>query len=264
MARHLEILPASKITWATRLGGSFQAWLERTAREHGADLFGVADLTPVIDFICTQGGERLREFPRAISIGIRLTDAVVNELRRHDDPEAILPYETEYFSVNSRLDNVSALLTKTIRQEGYLADAIPASQTIDSDTLSGLISHKLVANLAGLGWIGKSCLLITRDYGPRVRLATVLTDAPLTTGSRMNMDCDGCDACVRICPVMAFAGAPFNPLEPREVRFKANLCNSYMARRVGPLGEEGLCGLCVYACPFGRLGNHNVSRPMTL
>jgi len=246
------------------LDGSFQASLERAAREHGADLFGVADLTSVIDFICRQGGERLREFPRAISIGIRLTDAVVNELHRHDDPAAILPYETEYFSVNSRLDNAAALLTKTIQEEGYLAYAIPASQTIDSDTLTGLISHKLVANLAGLGWIGKSCLLITRNYGPRVRLSSVLTDAPLTTGARMGIGCNDCDACVRICPVTAFTGAPFNSLEPREVRFDANLCSDYMKKRAGPLGEEGLCGLCLYICPCSRIGDHNASQPMTL
>jgi len=233
----------------SRLGGSFQACLERTAREHGADLFGVADLTPVIDFICRQGGEGLREFPRAISIGIRLTDAVVNELHRHDDPAAILPYEIEYFSVNSRLDNAAALLTKTIQEEGYLAYAIPASQTIDSALLTGLISHKLVANLAGLGWIGKNCLLITREYGPRLRLSSVLTDAPLTTGAGMGMGSNDCDACVRTCPVMAFTGAPFNSLEPREVRFNAHLCSSYMKKRTGRLGEEGLCGLCLYVCP---------------
>ncbi|NIO36787.1 epoxyqueuosine reductase, partial [Candidatus Bathyarchaeota archaeon] len=51
--------------------------LERTAKELGADLFGVADLTVAQDFICKQGGEHLRRFPRAISIGIRLLDAVV-------------------------------------------------------------------------------------------------------------------------------------------------------------------------------------------
>ena len=107
----------------------------------------------------------------------------------------------------------------------------------------------ILANLAGLGWIGKSCLLITPDHGSRVRLATVLTNAPLVSGQRMDIDCGVCDACVRICPVMAFTGVYFNPSEPREVRFNAYLCYSYMAKRAGPFGEEGLCGLCVYICP---------------
>jgi len=223
-------------------------------------LFGVADLTSAIEFICRQGGEPLKGFPKAISIGIRLTDAVVNELHRHDDPETILPYEKEYFSVNSRLDNVAAQLARTIREENYLAYPILASQTIDSDRLTGLISHKLVANLAGLGWIGKSCLLITREYGPRVRLTSVLTDAPLRTGLRIGTDCDKCDACVRTCPARALTGATFNPSEPREVRFRAHLCNSYMKKREGRVGQEGLCGFCVYVCPYGRTNIRNILR----
>ena len=234
------------------LDDSFQARLEKFAKEHGADLVGVADLTSALDFISKQGGERLREFPRAISIGIHLSDAIVDGLQRHDDPGAILPYEALYRSVNSRLDNAAMLLAKIIREEGYVAYPIPASEIIDSFTLAGEISHKLVANLAGLGWIGKNCLLITQDYGPRIRFSSILTDAPLRTGSRTDKDCGDCLACVHICPVMALTGAPFNPLEPREVRFAVDLCDSYMTKRGGLLGEEGLCGLCVYACPRGR------------
>lgn len=237
---------------------SFQGWLQRVAKEQGADLFGVADLTPALDFICRHG-EKLRRFPRAISIGIHLSDAVVNELHRHDDSGAILPYEALYHSVNSRLDNAALLLAKIIQERGYSAYPIPSSQIVDLNKLEGAISHKVVANLAGLGWIGKSCLLVTRDYGPRVRLSTVLTDAPLRTGSKMDMNCKGCTACVRICPVKAFTGAPFNPLEPREVRFAAIACNSYMKEREGRLGEQGLCALCVYVCPFGRTSTRRVN-----
>jgi epoxyqueuosine reductase QueG len=38
--------------------------------------------------------------------------------------------------------------------------------------------------LAGLGWIGKSCSLISPHFGPRLRLVTVLTNAPLKAGQR--------------------------------------------------------------------------------
>ena len=231
---------------------SFQARLERTAKEQGADLFGVADLTSAVDFVCKQGGEHLKEFPRAISIGIHLSDQVVDGLKRHDDPRAILPYETLYCSVNSRLDQVAMLLARIIREEGYEAFPIPASQTVDSSKLVGTVSHKLVANLAGLGWVGKNCLLITQDYGPRIRLSSVLTDAPLRAGSRVDEDCGSCLACVRFCPVTALTGVPFSSLEPREVRFAADLCDGYMTKRTGRLGDQGLCGLCVYVCPRGR------------
>ena len=137
---------------------SLQANLEYMARELGADLFGVADLTAVQDFICRQGGEQLNKFPKAISIGIHLPDAVVNELYRHEDKTAICAYSDLYTSINLHLDNIASLLTKKIQEQGYQAYPVPASQTVDPEKFIGVFSHKLAANLAGLGWIGKSCL----------------------------------------------------------------------------------------------------------
>ena len=102
-----------------------------------------------------------------------------------------------------------------------------------------------------LGWIGKSCLLITPEYGPRVRLATILTDAPLDAGSPAGERCSECKACVDRCPVGAFSGAEFDPSQPREARFNAHLCREYGRNREEKLGE-GLCGLCVFICPYGR------------
>jgi epoxyqueuosine reductase len=230
---------------------SVETDLERIAKELGADLFGIADLTIAQDFVCKQGGEYLRKFSRAISVGVRLLDAVVNELHRHEDPAVIYTYTALYNSVNSHLDNIGLLLAKKIQEKGYRAYAIPASQTVDSNKLIGVFSHKLAANLAGLGWIGKSCLLITPSFGPRVRFATILTDAPLKAGSPIQEKCNGCRECVDTCPVKAFTGAPFNSSEPREVRFNAGLCRSYRKKREEKLGE-GYCGLCVYVCPHGR------------
>jgi epoxyqueuosine reductase QueG len=226
--------------------------LERVAKELGADVFGIADLTIAQDFVCKQGGEYLRKFSRAISIGIRLLDAVVDELYRREDPAVTHIYTALYNSVNSRLDHVGLLLAKRIQEKGYKAYAIPASQTVDSNKLIGVFSHKLAANLAGLGWIGKSCLLITPSYGPRVRFATILTDVPLKASSPISEKCNDCRACVNICPARAFTGAQFNPSEPREVRFNAHLCRSYRKKREEKLGEGFLCGLCVYICPYGR------------
>jgi len=225
--------------------------LEKMAEELGADLFGVADLTVAQNFICEQGGEYLRKFPRAISIGIRLLDAIVDELCNHEDPIVVFTYKALYNSVNSRLDHIALLLAKRIQEKGYQAYPIPASQTIDYRKLIGAFSHKLAANLSGLGWIGKSCLLITPNYGPRVRLATILTNAPLKPGSPIDEKCYDCIECVEICPVKAFTGAKFNPSEPREVRFNAKLCRDYTEKRKEKLGE-GLCGLCVYICPYGK------------
>lgn len=230
---------------------TLQRTLRETAKDEGINLFGVADITMAQDFVCEQGGDYLKNFPRAISIAIRLLDAIVDGLSQHEDPPIIFTYRGHYNSVNTRLDQVALQLSKMIEDEGYKAYPIPASQRVNPKELAGTISHKLAAHLAGLGWIGKSCLLITPEYGPRVRFATIMTNAPLETGSPIANGCGECRECVEICPVKAFTGVPFDPSEPREVRFKAALCEQYSYERRERLGE-GLCGLCVYICPYGR------------
>lgn len=220
------------------------------ARDLGIDLFGVADITEVRDFILRQGGEHISSFPRAVSLGIRLLDAIVDELYRHEEPSALYSYRGLYNSVNASLDRAALFIAKKIQEAGFKAYPIPASQTVNQRKLEGAISHKLAAHLAGLGWIGKSCLLITPKHGPRVRLATVLTDAPLETGEQILNGCGDCRECVDVCPVKAFTGVSFNPSEPRDVRFRAHMCRDYTQRRAQQLGE-GICGLCVYICPHG-------------
>jgi len=230
-----------------------QGELRDLARGLGVDLFGVADLTAARDFVRAQGGEHIGRFSRAVSMGMRLLDAVVDELFRHEEPSAIYTYKGLYNSINASLDRAALLIAKRIQDAGFRAYPIPASQTVNPRKLEGAFSHKLAANLAGLGWIGKSCLLVTPDHGPRVRLATVLTDAPMAPGAPLPNGCGDCRECVDACPVRAFTGAPFDPSEPRDVRFRAHLCSDYSERRAMRLGE-GLCGLCVYICPHGAKG----------
>jgi len=221
----------------------------------GIDFFGVADLSNARDFIMVQAGDHLARFPRAISIGIRLPDAVVDELYRHEEPSAVFSYRALYDSANATLDLAALRIAKKIQEADFKAYPIAASQTVNPRKLEGAFSHKLAAHLAGLGWIGKSCLLITPSCGPRVRLATVLTNAPIEPGNPLSDRCGECRKCVEACPVGAFTGVRFDPSQPRDVRFRAQLCNDYSDRRERFLGE-GLCGLCVYVCPYGTQSEH--------
>jgi epoxyqueuosine reductase len=67
---------------------------------------------------------------------------------------------------------------------------------------------KDAAVLAGLGRIGLNNLLVTREYGPRVRLRALTLDVALPpTGPALFDPCAGCDApCRSACPQNTFLG----------------------------------------------------------
>jgi len=227
--------------------------LRTLVESHGADYFGIADLTPAHDFIHAQGGERAGRYPRGVVMGIRLQDSVVDLLQDKDKEGAILYRHTSYDVVNIALDQIALRVANVLQREGYGAFPVPASKRTSDEHICGIFSQKLAAHMAGLGWIGKSCLLVTPNHGPRVRWMTVLTDAPLEpTGSPLEPRCGKCTECVDICPVHAFTGRPFSPDEPREARFDAAACDRYYKELGKELGVDGVCGLCLWACPHGR------------
>jgi len=116
---------------------------------------------------------------------------------------------------------------------------------------SAPILERELAVRAGLGWIGKSSLLITPEFGPNVLLGGVLTDLLLIPDSPFPYDrCGTCDRCVRACPTGAI-------LPNRSV--DANRCISYWT--VEYRGEEfppGVdthgwifgCDVCTDVCPW--------------
>jgi epoxyqueuosine reductase len=225
------------------------------AENWGVDFFGVADLTPIRDAVVRQGGTALGEYPRAVSLGIALLHAVIDQLPRRAERAVALGYRHHLYNVTDRrLDLAAGQLSSLLQREGYRALPIAASEQVNDVHICAVFSHKLAAHLAGLGWIGKSCLLVTPAVGPRVRWATVLTDAPLAAAAQlMESRCGGCVECVEICPVRSLAGRAFREDEPREVRFDAERCDRYIDELKEERGPEAaVCGLCLYVCPYGR------------
>lgn len=225
--------------------------LSRLAHHLGADYFGIADLSSAREFIHRQGGERVARYPRAIAIGIRLQDSLVDLLPDEDSEGATLYRHNSYDAVNMMLDQIGVRIANELQRAGHSAFPVPASRRTDEENICGIISQKLAAHLAGLGWIGKSCLLITPDHGPRVRWVSILTDAPLNpTGTPLEPRCGDCAACVDICPQHAFTGRPFYRNEPREARFDAAACDKYF-REMEEKKSVAVCGMCLYICPYG-------------
>ena len=126
----------------------------------------MADLTPARDFIHAQGGERVSRYPRGVVIGMRLQDSLVELLPDGDKAGAILYKHSSYDVVNTALDQIALRVANLLQQAGYGAFPVPASKRTDDEHICGIFSQKLAAHLAGLGWIGKSCLLVTPNHGP--------------------------------------------------------------------------------------------------
>ncbi|MFC1860167.1 4Fe-4S double cluster binding domain-containing protein [Chloroflexota bacterium] len=228
--------------------------LEKEARYMGATYFGIADLR------LTRGGATtpyeavlVSEYPFAISVGVTLISSIVDRIGNQADVAALYNYRFHTHQVvNPLIDQITRRLSSIIISKRHSAIPVPAAQAVNTENSYGFFSHKMAASLSGLGWIGKSCLLITPDHGPRVRWGTILTDAPLETGTPMEVRCGRCTKCVEVCPSQAFTGKDFAPSEPREIRMLVNRHIQLRKEREQNIGT-GICGMCVYICPFGKM-----------
>jgi epoxyqueuosine reductase len=143
-----------------------------------------------------------------------------------------------------------------LKSRGYRTLAIPPDSDRQKGTfiskLYSLFTHKMAATSAGIGWIGKNGLLISPDYGPRLSLVTVLTDAPLEPDRPMERSlCGDCTLCVQYCPSQAITGAEWSRSSPFVELVKLKTCRSHKAAKRATDGKPN-CGLCINICPYGR------------
>ena len=193
--------------------------------------------------------DELNSLKTGISIAIRLSDQIIEQIRNGPTQT----YAHHYQTINQCLDSVAVKVTNLLQGLNYHAIPIPASQIIDKEKLEGLISHKMVATRAGMGWIGKSALLITPQYGPRVRLVSILTDAPLEISQQINSsECGKCLSCVKACPSQAIKGENWVVGMEREELLDVERCNKVTEENKVAVGEQ-ICGICINRCPIGRM-----------
>ena len=123
----------------------------------------------------------------------------------------------------------------------------------DPKTLMATFPHKLAATRGGLGWIGKSSLLVTPQQGPRVRLSTVLIDFDLPSSEPVTSSkCGACMSCVDACPYNCISGKDWSPGILRDDLLDAHLCSSKREAYRSTIGRKDECGLCLLACPVGK------------
>ena len=213
----------------------------------GAALVGFADLTCLP--VAVRGG-----LPRAISIAVALDPRIIAELGNGPTPR----YHAEYDRANALLGKLADLAVTELGQQGYAAvSGAVTVRTVVGDGAT-VLPHKTVATRAGMGWIGDSALLITRDYGAAVRLASVLTDAPFRCDDPIEQShCGTCRACLDACPAAALTGEKWQPGIPRERIVDVAACKKVAGALAAGQGiDVTICGICVLACPWTRKHLH--------
>ncbi|WP_320175494.1 4Fe-4S double cluster binding domain-containing protein [Maridesulfovibrio sp.] len=223
--------------------------LFKNAKQWGADLIAVADTTRMAGME-TRPDDLLDNFPRAISIAVQLADGIIDTIV--DKPTEI--YSQHYQRVNALLDNIACRVSSFIQNNGGKALPIPASQILCEERFISYISHKAVAINAGLGWQGKSLLLVTPQYGPRIRLVTILTNLDIPADEPIKNRCGKCTKCTDACP----AGAIKNVntvlhYSSRNEAVDLSSCVDHL-NKVSGYGNVAayICGVCVASCPWGK------------
>lgn len=216
---------------------------KRFAKSRGADLVGMHPSRNLQKRPKDHKPQECLPSARAIvSIALRLNYAPVENL-----PKSRRGYTLNYHIVNRRLGDIAYEISRFLEDHNY--ETIPFVVGSDQKTLFGDISHKHVAYTAGLGQFGLNNLLLTPKYGPRVRFASVLTNAPLNPDSLFEGSlCDERGECVKICPCGALEEALKNYSRSRGWRIDKQKCHHYLYMVLDDL----MCGLCIKACPIGK------------
>ena len=214
-------------------------------------IFGFADLTGLLQ-------NKFIGFNYGISIGRKLDFRIVDQVMNGPTQE----YYSHYRQINEELSSLTSRISEDLNKndiETRNIDPTVSTSDLDSiyfDTLRTDLSHKMVATRAGLGWIGKTDLFISKEFGPRLRLVSILLKTPVESKSNpIDISrCGNCNICVDICPAKAANGKLWDITTDREEFFDPFKCRDQCAEfgwtRLGI--DARICGICVAACPVGQ------------
>jgi epoxyqueuosine reductase QueG len=166
------------------------------------------------------------------------------------DSTPSINYQELYDTSNRLLDDLGYRLATWLTARGHASIFLPRDGYGSLEALLenrfASFSHTMAAKYAGLGTLGLHHSLVTRAFGPRVRLGSILTAAALPGDRPLDEElCDLCRLCEKLCP----AGA----LRKADGAIVGRLDKDACTRHHIVLRDEKRwpCGTCVKVCPVG-------------
>ena len=219
-------------------------WIEAWMRSQGVPLWGAADIRA----LCFRIGEDRKPYPGAISWTIPMPPDIMAGIKNGPTQA----YAQAYAEVNVRITEIAQALSKTIGQKRFRAYPLAASDRTDLEKIRGDFPHKTAATLSGVGWVGRHCQLVTRPFGPWVRLGTLFTDMPMVYGIPLTRGyCGTCRACVDACPAGALTGNAWKSGIERKEILDAATCDQWKKEHYAQFHNGHNCGICSSVCPYG-------------
>lgn len=200
--------------------------LKSLAKGLDVDLFGVADLKR-LKKLSTDGDPAgvLGRFRRAIVLGAQLNK---------------LGAKAKGSDLDFFLETAALKLSAYLATKGDRSLIIHPEDEIDPVRRLGLLSLKVLAKEAGLGWQGRSLLIVSPEYGPVHRWIALLTNLELLPGEPLANHCGDCTLCIDTCPHRALKYVPFaDHPGRREDVLDISLCKG-----------DDMCKVCLVVCPW--------------
>jgi epoxyqueuosine reductase QueG len=180
-----------------------------------------------------------------ISFGVTYRDSVIDYIDRKEGEETDYQLWNKYALEYHRLNQIINQMSKDIASQ---FDGIPLTATIGgvidkikhvADYFNMVISHRVVAENAGIGWRGKNQLTIHEQFSCAIRFATVIIPYPLNWSSKSESKCGVCIACEEVCSFIKHR----NILPD----YREN-CRRYILFLKSNGIEKDICGKCIKAC----------------
>ena len=226
------------------IGPAFPTLVTEWMEAKSITVWGAADLRNFSTPLDHEGNK----FPFAIAWAIPMNPKIMASIQNGPNQ----PYADEYAKVNNHINELSVALSAEIEKRGFKSKPLAASVRSDTVNIKGDFPHKTVATRAGLGWVGRHCQLITRQFGSWVRLGTVFTDIELPCGPTINRNfCGKCMSCVEACPANALTGNAWHPGMPREDILDVRACDQWKKENYFQYHKGHNCGICSAVCPHG-------------